>query len=542
MKNITKIFNTWIKNNVVRYSILNLFAILSETAFVFLMWIIGQYFNAIPVKKSFSISNIIFTQNEFYFIVATLLILYIISIFIYKHMNFKLSNLSMIYLESAVLKEVLDIDYECISKRNKIEIAQQINNDCVIISDFIIEKIPLLFIKIFKIILVLSLIGIVSLKISVIVLLSALLFLFMYNSQKNKYKRFNIDMNEKRMKYFGVLGSELLNIFLVKANVWNDRTLDKFKRTGSEFVSSSVKFLDLDNLINNSFFIISTVMTLIIPLIFINSTYINYSGLLVIIVLINQYYPTCKEAFEIVTQLSIFENAKNRINKLIGLSREQCGTKNITNRIYEIKVNNLNFRYKDEEKYLLKNICVNFEQGNLYIIKGANGSGKSTFIKILLGILTDSSNSVLINNIPYSQLDYKDIRLNHISYCEQEPYIINGTLKENILYNSPKISTRTYENFINNFDLKKFSEDNSILTNTSLSGGEKQKIAIVRCLLKNSDIYIFDEPTSSLDIQSSKILKKEIQSLVENNKIVIIISHDALFDDIAALVTNMQPV
>lgn len=68
-------------------------------------------------------------------------------------MDFKLSNEKLIFLESEVMKNVLEVKYEKISKKNKIELAQQINNDCVIISDFLIEKFPLLIVKSINIIL-----------------------------------------------------------------------------------------------------------------------------------------------------------------------------------------------------------------------------------------------------------------------------------------------------------------------------------------------------------------------------------------------------
>lgn len=521
----------WIKNNGFSYFLLTLVCVLSECSFVLFMWILGKYFEFLQTNSKIILFSYRITISGLYMIICLLLITYIASSIIFKHLNFKLSNKNMIFLESQVLERLLDKKYESICYRNKIELAQQINNDCVIVSDFIIEKIPTLLVKTFKLILLLVLLSTISFEIFVTVLLTNLLFVILYLITRKRYKELNIILNEKRMNYFGVLGGELLNIFLVKVNVWNKKTISKFDKVGDEFVESSVKFLNIDNIINNMFFMISTIMSIIVPFVYIR-TREKIIYLIIVIFIINIYYPTCDCIFQIIKNFSVFDNAKIRINRLFKLEDEKIGLTKLKESISQIKSTNLIYKYEAADKPIIRDFDFNLKKGKLYLVKGENGSGKSTFLKILMGILYSEDTKFYVNNIPSSEIDFKFLRKERISYCEQEPYIITGTFKENILYNSSMKDLDKYREFVTNlFDHLKIKED-TILYETNLSGGEKQKISILRTLYKDADMYIFDEPTASLDFQSGKRLKKIIEELLKENKLVIIISHDDTFDDL----------
>ena len=181
---------------------------------------------------------------------------------------------------------------------------------------------------------------------------------------------------------------------------------------------------------------------------------------------------------------------------------------------------NLHFSYEiNKNKSLLCN-NVTLEKGNVYFLIGENGEGKSTFLEILSGLRDIKNYRVNDSYIKPNEI------IPYISYMTQVPAIFNMSLFDNINIEG-LLEEDDIKNYIKSFKLNKFSADNS-LANQDLfniaSGGEKQKIAIVRALLKDKDILLFDEPTSNLDSQSESIFYNYIKKL--RDKIIVIVNHD----------------
>ena len=110
---------------------------------------------------------------------------------------------------------------------------------------------------------------------------------------------------------------------------------------------------------------------------------------------------------------------------------------------------------------------------------------------------------------------------NVFAYAPQEPYLFNTTVRENIIFKDSKIDYEQYINLMENFKIIGLSE-RKICSKNDLSGGEKQKISIIRALLKDSEFVILDEPTNHLDRESISFLK---QYLVNIDKTIIVITH-----------------
>lgn len=176
-----------------------------------------------------------------------------------------------------------------------------------------------------------------------------------------------------------------------------------------------------------------------------------------------------------------------------------------------IKIEKLNVNIKD--KNILKNINLELYSKNLYIIKGKNGVGKTTFIKALLNQIKYEG------NIKYG-FKNKD-SLKYISYFSQEsPILENYTVKENLELLSDYNKSKEL--------LKSFSLDKLIYKKVSnLSGGQKQKLKIVITLLSDKDILIMDEPLNHLDKESKEFLERYLkEKLLDKNKLIIIINHE----------------
>ncbi len=200
--------------------------------------------------------------------------------------------------------------------------------------------------------------------------------------------------------------------------------------------------------------------------------------------------------------------------------------KKLNEGIKEIEFKNVDFSYGDRE--ILKNFNYKFIK-NKYALRGESGSGKSTLMKLMLGINQADKGLVSVNADDIKDLNLKSY-FKHLSYIEQNIYLINDTIRENILLGSD-ISEDKLDKIIKVAKLDKFIESlpNGLETRISsngqqISGGEKQRIAIARALVKDIDFLFIDEATSQLDPANRADVEKILLSL--DNVGVIMISHN----------------
>lgn len=231
-----------------------------------------------------------------------------------------------------------------------------------------------------------------------------------------------------------------------------------------------------------------------------------------------------------------------RLTEILSTPIESHGTTEVSC-IHEIQLKNLNFSYVDTQgKPIISNLSASLKKGNVYGILGKNGAGKSTLINLILGMYIDErGGDILINGTSSKSLDMIHIRKHYMGISEQEPVILNESIPKNIFGLIHKAPTSNLDKNLSRYAEKiNFAEvlnrpydDDKTKENGSLSfsGGEKQKLSILRLMLKNPDVMIFDEPTSALDIMSTKSFVEYIQE-VKKDKIIIIITHD---DHIASI-------
>lgn len=194
-----------------------------------------------------------------------------------------------------------------------------------------------------------------------------------------------------------------------------------------------------------------------------------------------------------------------------------------------IKFNDVSFEYiKGQE--VLKTINLEVKKGETVAIVGASGCGKSTLANLLPRLYDVKSGSILIDDINIKNIKLSSLR-KLVSIVFQDNFLFTGTIKENILISNPNATEIELENVINASNLKDFigSLPNGIDTvigerGVTLSGGQRQRIAIARAMIRNSQIIVLDEATSSLDNESELTVQKALDNLI-TNKTVITIAH-----------------
>ena len=184
-----------------------------------------------------------------------------------------------------------------------------------------------------------------------------------------------------------------------------------------------------------------------------------------------------------------------------------------------LQVNNLSKRYAS--KLVLENISFSQEKGEIISLIGTSGIGKSTLLKSIAGLCDVNSGDIILNN---NKIDSLQANNRKISYVFQEsPLFPHINVLDNILFNMS-----TYDNKKLDFLLEK-TELKSLVKRFpfELSGGENQRAAVVRSLIRNPDLLLLDEPFSNLDTVNKKYVKEIVFDIIkESNLTTIIVNHD----------------
>jgi putative ABC transport system ATP-binding protein len=189
-----------------------------------------------------------------------------------------------------------------------------------------------------------------------------------------------------------------------------------------------------------------------------------------------------------------------------------------------LKFNNVSFL--DKEKIILKDLSLDIENKDFISIVGPSGSGKSTFLKLCCNLISPSKGNIFFNGEDLNTYNPVELR-KKISYCFQNPYLFGDTIRDNLTFSFNIRKKEIDEQNINNL-FERFKMSTSIINENipKLSGGEKQRIALIRTLLFNPDILLLDEVTSALDADNAKIVENVIEDLNKNGITIIWVTHN----------------
>lgn len=221
-----------------------------------------------------------------------------------------------------------------------------------------------------------------------------------------------------------------------------------------------------------------------------------------------------------------------RVRRIWDIQEERNGEVRLSD-VNTIDCKQIGFSYPGSEKEVLVGTCLHFQKGRLYGIAGANGTGKSTLLEILLGMYPDdTTGSVLYDGIDQRKVNRYALRRECIGVTEQEPPILEDTIEANLTLLSTCRDTDKLNKYIDALGLREMVSTASDGLKTilderrqNISGGEKQKIAIIRLLLQNPSVMLFDEPTSALDSRSRERLVHILQE-EKRDHIIIVVTHD----------------
>ena len=219
--------------------------------------------------------------------------------------------------------------------------------------------------------------------------------------------------------------------------------------------------------------------------------------------------------------------ASDKIFNLLDLPEPPARGENVPADV-SISCRGVDFSY-DGQRQILNNVDMDFPQGSFTAIVGESGCGKSTLAAILMGRNRGWKGQITVGGVSLADLSEESLMQN-FTYVSHQSYLFGGTVRENLQMANPKADEAAMWGALECANLAQFLRgeqglDTKLLPKAAnLSGGQCQRLALARALLHDSPVYIFDEATSNIDVESENDMMREIHRLAQT-KTVILISH-----------------
>lgn len=520
---------TIIKNSIIKF-------MKKEKKYIFFLIILTIIYFILNILSAFHFKYLIeFSIN--YNIDKNILLISIIVFIIYflKEVTTYLRNIillkySEIFDETITIKtysQIILLPYLYYKNRTTGEVISRIK-DLNIIKSFLAIVITSLTTDILCIIIFIVILFNInkSLTVTSIIIIICLTILNLFFKKIEKKKISNYYRKEEKVNSY--LIESLSSVEAIKGMHIEKLIIDKFRLKYRNYLSSlySLTLINetsslLKNIIND----ISIVIILYIGTSLIIYKKITLGELIIYQSILNFYLNSFKNVINLINEYSKYKASYERVEDLFTIKQEYF----IGSNYYEnynlrgdIKYNNLNYSYNSRN--LFNNINLTIRNGEKIFLYGPSGTGKSTLMKLLMRYIEIPFGSISINNIDINHY-HLDILRKKITYVSQQEFLFNDTIYNNILLNRDisnedieKVMKLTYTNEIGTIDT--LVEENGF----NFSGGERQRIILARSILKESDIYIFDEALSQIDIEKERKILINIFKYLKN-KTIIVISH-----------------
>lgn len=250
-----------------------------------------------------------------------------------------------------------------------------------------------------------------------------------------------------------------------------------------------------------------------------------YAALFLILVAVDFFLPlrAFGSAFHVAMNGA---SAGNKILSLLEQPDPVWGTQAVTST--ELEVRDLTFSY-DGKREVLKQVSMTFPKTGMTAIVGKSGCGKSTMVNMLMGAFRPKSGTVTVGGISIEKLQRENY-YGHLAVVSYNTYLFHDTVRQNFQLANKNVTEEEIYQALEKVNLKDYICENGGLDKVimedaaNLSGGQKQRMALAVHLVADKDIYIFDEATSNIDVESEAIIMANIKEL-SKNKSVIVISH-----------------
>ena len=256
------------------------------------------------------------------------------------------------------------------------------------------------------------------------------------------------------------------------------------------------------------------------------NTNISLGNIYLVLFYVKECRTPLTQMFDQLEEMQTCLNSLRRINNILKEKDDEDifkgeDAKNLNG---DIEFRNVYMKYGKEP--VLKDISFVIKKGSKVTIAGRTGVGKSTLTNIFMRLYDIDAGQILMNGYDISKISIKSLRDN-ISYISQNPYIFEDTLRNNITLCDDTITDSQILEIIKNIGVmdiyKKFANGlDEIIKEAKLSYGELQVISFIRAIAHKSNIYIFDEPTSNIDLKTERLIQNLVDKISENSTAIIV--------------------
>lgn len=492
-------------------------------------YITGSFINLLISKSTFS-DMIKYCILFMVINITNISITYVIGL-----IDTKLSSLLSNNFICDMISRLHKFDFKYYKNQDSVYLSQRISNDCNELIDFCLSFIPNVIMNILYILIPSIFLYLVNVKIFLVIVFFTALYVVLYLFLKQIIYNRKLKLIESQNKYYSEMNSELSLIKFIKMNGLSEKMISRLYKSFNMLFEDIFKFAKVST-------IYSSLDKIVLAL---GQTSLFMIGSLLIInneVTVGAFIITSSYFSYITASISFFFNlgkslqeanvSYTRVKELYDIDILEQGEINLDN-FKCMKFQNYSFSF--DELIILNNFTFTFDKNNIYLLKGMNGIGKTTLFDIILGLYPlENTGEIYIDNYNKKMVQTDYLNKYCISICDQKKLYMNENVDSYFEFINTEIDYN-YLNLLNNLlnteELYMRLNDDSITE--SLSEGEKQKIAILKTLLKqNASMFLFDEPTSALD-EESVFRFIEILKILKREKIIIIITHNNVFNSIA---------
>lgn len=427
-------------------------------------------------------------------------------------------------LRKAVHKNITSPTNEIAPKFSRGDISFRLSNDIYAIDKIYTTPITEVISPLMNAVFSLAYLFFIDYKIFLIALFGLPLFTLLSKSIINKDYYLSQKIKKSQSKSNDYMVNMLNNFRMITLAKGHETETYYYNNLNNEISSNEVvltkKYKTFWFLMNVLKITISVISLIIATVAVLNNQYSAATLLIVFNYVKNTYNPT----FTITRIISSAISGSVEMERVFALMSENNFIEgDIVKDIEEIKLNNISIEIED--KQIIQNYNALFTKNKLNYLVGSSGVGKSLLLSAIYSETFLQAGEIYVNNEKIHKLNFENI-----SACLQGAEVLNRSIKENLTYpNQEPLNEKLLK--ILNIEEKVLNKKDSHLLDASvqtLSGGEKRKINLYRCLSKTKPVYILDEPTNDLDKQTIKNLKKYL-SEQKGKALYIIITHNSDF-------------
>lgn len=487
------------------------------------------------ITKHITLSTLLLYYAFIYFAIT---VVRAILVFIANIINSSSTENSLYNLRNRIFDHVQNLSYQNTAGYSRGEIIQRSTNDLEVIKDFIqnniTELVRTIFLFVFSFIMIYRiypLFAFICICLSPVSVFVSILY----------YKKESQVWNEREGE------SDKLNS-VIQENIHGIRTIKAFgkeRKAINDFeIQNQIKLnVDIRHIKLHSFFwpvlyfinFAQIVISIIAGVYLASNGHMTLGGLMGGYIYINLMSQPLKNVSELLSKFSMAMVASLRIKEIINIPREEETESEIKS--FELKgdivFKDVSFCYPGETKYALKNVSFHIQQGEKVAVIGPTGSGKSTIVKLILRLYEPATGKIYLDGKDITTYPKKHLR-SRLGVALQNSVLFSATIEENLKTVKPgaeegmlidAMKKASIESLLHKtkYGLKNMIGEKGV----NLSGGQKQRMALARLILKDPDIFILDDITSSIDELNEQAIYKELKDVL-GKKTCITISHKLL--------------